>query len=119
MIQADILIVEDDPMMIQLYRRLVNGKYQYDIVYSAEAALDRVKDVDYKLICIDLMLPKMSGHELAVQLIRMGCKASLLFVTAYLDKEMLEMAHEIGAKALAKPINLSELRNIFRRIQNT
>jgi len=62
-----LLIVDDNRGNSELYKmRFEYAKWEVNVAYSAEQAMEILKDEDYKpdAILLDLMLPKMQGDEL-------------------------------------------------------
>lgn len=69
--QSNILIVEDEPEMQQIYRDMFAGqqdKYKIEIEGNAEKALNKVKDLDLDLIILDIIMGPMSGDAFLVRL---------------------------------------------------
>ncbi|MDD5687407.1 MAG: response regulator [Elusimicrobia bacterium] len=64
-----ILIVDDDPKIVEFIRVNLEGEdYEVDIAYDGEQALEKVINQGRErpdLIILDLMLPKLDGHEVA------------------------------------------------------
>ncbi len=60
-----ILIVEDDHDLRELYAEVLRDE-NYDVDESAdgESGLEHVREEDYDLILLDIMLPKKDGLEL-------------------------------------------------------
>ena len=105
-----ILIIEDDPILTNIYRH----KYQaagYEVASAAdgEAGLQKVRDFGPDLIQLDLMLPKMNGVEV-IRRIRFqpGLKALpiIVFSNSYAP-EMIVEARKAGATTCISKSNCS------------
>ena len=65
MTKPTILIIEDDPALLELYSAMVgNGGYQALAAPDAQTALDCMKKFTPALIIEDLSLPDLSGLQL-------------------------------------------------------
>ena len=60
-----ILIVEDEPAICELCRRVLTGEgFEVDIAANGKVAQDMLVRKDYDLCLIDIKLPVMNGKEL-------------------------------------------------------
>ena len=84
------------------------------------SALDQLREKDFDLIILDLMLPKMSGLEVARTIRETNIRFPILMLTAKSSKKDKEVGLEVGADDyLTKPFHLPELllrvKGILRR----
>jgi DNA-binding response OmpR family regulator len=64
-----ILLVEDDPMLTELYEtKLEMEGYQVTVVTDGEAGLKQAKKLKPDLILLDIMLPKLNGFAVLKEL---------------------------------------------------
>ena len=78
-----ILIVEDDPQMGQLIERGLQAEgYQTTVVENGMDALIAVKENDFALAAIDVMLPHMSGFEICRHIRDGGNSMPIILLTA-------------------------------------
>jgi CheY-like chemotaxis protein len=62
--QTTILIIEDDPVFRLIYRGVLkNAGYQVLEAADGQAGWDMVKEQKPALVLLDLILPKMNGHD--------------------------------------------------------
>jgi two-component system cell cycle sensor histidine kinase/response regulator CckA len=115
-----ILLVEDEPAVRELARRILEGAgYVVLTAVGGEDALELSERYEQPidLMVTDVVMPKMSGRELADRLggARRGIKT--LFVSGYTDDAI---AHhgvlEAGINLLAKPFSSSALLAKVRRV---
>src|SRR5260221_8058203 len=61
---ARILLVEDDPILLQLYKdKLSLSGFDVVTAVDGEDALDKVKSTNPQLVLLDIMIPKKNGFE--------------------------------------------------------
>lgn len=62
---AKILVVEDDPLLRDLYFELLKDE-GYDVVAApdGQVGFDEIKKGGYDLVLLDVMLPKMDGLQI-------------------------------------------------------
>lgn len=78
-----ILIVEDDkPLSNALCRIMENEGYFTDAVYNGEDAVYYIKEYNYNLIILDIMLPVMDGIEVLTKIRNSGINTPVLMLTA-------------------------------------
>lgn len=117
----DILIVEDD----QAIRRVIEleldyEEYSFDFATDGIEGLNRFENNEYKIVLLDLMLPKMNGLELCRK-IRRQSSVYIIMLTAKRDISDKIVGLDIGADDyLTKPFEMEELlariRSTIRRV---
>jgi len=105
-----ILIIEDDSSIAELERdyMAING-YSVDIEVSGDTGLQTALSLDYDLIILDLMLPRVDGFEICRQL-RTFKDIPILMVSA--RKEDIDKIRGLGLGAddyIIKPFSPGEL----------
>lgn len=116
-----ILIVEDEhKTAAYLYKGLSESGFIVDIANNGEEGLYLATHHYYDLIILDIMLPKLDGWSILVEIRQQRPDARVLFLTARDDVEDKVKGLELGADDyLVKPFAFSELlariRNILRR----
>jgi two-component system copper resistance phosphate regulon response regulator CusR len=67
---AKILLIEDELKVVNLLRKgLRKADYDVDVALDGVEGYDKIRDNEYDLVILDLMLPKLSGWEM-IPLIR-------------------------------------------------
>lgn len=62
MAKKDILLVDDDAYFCQFYGdALKEAGFDVDIAHNGEDGLKKIKENDYKLLIVDIVMPFMSG----------------------------------------------------------
>ncbi|HKI88621.1 MAG TPA: PAS domain S-box protein, partial [Draconibacterium sp.] len=92
---------------------------------SGSEALEKTKEMELALAIIDVRMPKMNGHELALKLNeeRSGVKVPIIFITAnHFDEMEVFKGYDSGAvDYVFKPVNARILRskiNVFLDLFN-
>ena len=109
---AHILVVEDDPLNMELAVKLVKMKgHDAAEAITGEEALDMVKGSDFDLILLDIMLPGINGLEVLAKLQDDPATAAIpvIAVTAYAMRGDRERFLNAGCvDYIPKPIDLAE-----------
>jgi len=78
-----ILVVEDEVSLANAIKKILERQgYFVDAVHDGISAIDYAKSVEYNLIILDVMLPKLDGFEVVRILRRDGVGAPILMLTA-------------------------------------
>ncbi|MCR4825115.1 MAG: response regulator transcription factor [Bacteroidales bacterium] len=106
----EILIVEDDADLREILRfNLERAGYRTCQAGSAENGLEMMSD-GIQLILLDVMLPGMSGYEMARVLREKGFKTPVIFLTARSSEEDLLSGFASGGDDyMSKPFSTPEL----------
>lgn len=122
-----ILLVEDDPMISEIYqRKLGSSGFSVDPAMSASEALAKAKENPYDVVLLDLVLPEMNGLEI---LERMRSDTSyypnlrVIVFSNLNDQESQDKAARLGAigyieKSLYSPTELvAEVKRLLHEAQ--
>lgn len=72
-IMKKILLVEDDPFLVDIYfSRLKEEGYKVDVAPDGEKALEKIKKTKPDLLVLDIILPKMDGWDLLKRMTKEG-----------------------------------------------
>jgi len=109
-----ILVVEDEAHLADGVRfNLEQEGYAVEVVDNGRSAIERLADGDqpaFDLVLLDLMLPEMSGFEVARRTRASGNYVTILMLTAKDDPADIVRGLEEGADDyLTKPFRLEEL----------
>ncbi len=78
-----VLIAEDEVRLAQALRQIVLGKkYLVDVVDNGQDALEYAMSMQYDVLILDVMLPKLDGFEVARQLRNAKNPIPILMLTA-------------------------------------
>ncbi|MGB3210138.1 MAG: response regulator [Desulforhopalus sp.] len=128
-----ILIVEDEFISRTLLKEMLTPVGDCDVVTNGREAVEiieqsySVSGKKYDLVCLDIMMPKMSGHEVLREMRKIekakgisGVDAAkVLMVTALDDaKNIMEALVEGRCEAyLTKPLSRARLEEQLRNLQ--
>ncbi len=126
-----ILIVEDDFMVRQVVRDILDDYGVCDMAVNGEEALQafRVawrKKLPYDLICLDIMMPVMDGNEALAEIREVektigvvgSDEVKVIMITALDDAKTVVKAYSKGGATsyIVKPIEKDRLINEIREI---
>ena len=116
---ARILVADDDPALVRFIEAVLS-KEKYEIVsaHDGEEAVDVAIQERPDLILLDVMMPKLSGYQVAEQLRQMPefRETPIIMFTARADEEDIVRSFELGVNDyIGKPAAPSLLRSRVRR----
>lgn len=109
-----ILIVDDIPKNIQVVSNILKSEgYQMTFARSGKSALEKLGQIDFDLVLLDIMMPEMDGFETCNE-IKSSEKTKdlpVIFLTAKSDANSIVKGLEIGAvDYINKPFHHAELK---------
>lgn len=106
-----LLVVDDDPSIIEALRYSLGEDYDIDGVESGEAALEAVRDRIYPVVVLDICMGGISGTETLKALKELSRYQQVIVFTGHLSGESAMRAVNFGAfRYLTKPFRLEEFR---------
>jgi len=116
-----ILIIEDEKSVADNIKTgLEQHKFTVDVAYTGSKGYELIKDYEYDVIILDLMLPDMKGEDLCRKLRKEKLESFILMLTA--KKQIGNIVDGLNCGAddyLTKPFEFSELiariRALLRR----
>lgn len=118
---SKILVVDDDIELCQLISEVLELEgYQVTCVHCGEAALHYIEKNSVDLVLLDVMLPQLSGLQVARRICQRFA-TPILMLTALNDESSMLDGYQAGAdQYVAKPFKVPELltriKAIFRRV---
>ena len=125
-----ILIAEDDRISRTFMKEFMKEYGKCDVAVDGMEALDLFMDAvkkedPYRLICLDIMMPKVDGLKV-LRVIRamekqhdvpQDKRARILMTTALADLDYVDQAFNLGADGYAaKPINTDKITEVIRNM---
>jgi len=110
-----ILLAEDN-----LFNRKVNQTlfkslgFEIDLAQNGKEVIKMVKEKNYHIIFMDILMPEMDGFETAAQLRKMDFKMPIIVLTAVETEDARQRAKENGFNYyLVKPAAIGDIRKIL------
>jgi CheY-like chemotaxis protein len=115
-----VLLVEDDEQVRRFVRSLLSGD-GYQILEAATGTdalqLAETHSGDIDLLLSDMLLPELSGYDLAQRLQPLFPRMKVLFMTGYVEGDIVTRGvGELGASFLDKPFQPVVLLNRVRQM---
>ncbi|NAZ93704.1 response regulator transcription factor [Vibrio toranzoniae] len=116
-----VLVVDDDIQLCELLGEVLeNEGYHVDTVHCGESALEFIQSHPVDLVLLDVMLPNLSGIQVARRICQRFATPILMLTALNDDASMLD-GYQAGAdQYIAKPFNVPELltriKVILRRV---
>lgn len=106
-----VLIVDDEKWVREVFRDFceLTDVFQVDLARSGEEAIEKVRDNEYDLITIDLIMPEMSGLEALQTIKKVSPKVPVMVITGNATDKLVNEAGVLGAcRVMYKPILLDD-----------
>jgi CheY-like chemotaxis protein len=115
-----IIVVDDEDSIVRLTQsRLESLGYQVTARISSSEVLDlfRSNPNAYDLVITDQTMPRMTGEQLAKELIKIQPSISIVMCTGYSSRIDADKASSIGIRAfIMKPVDREKLAKIVRKV---
>lgn len=112
--RARVMVVDDEPMNLDLLRRTLQKQFEIVTAESAAEALRWLGEHggDVRVILCDQLMPGLSGTELAAEVRARWPQIRFVLVTGVDENEDVVAAHRAGVvdEIVAKPWNAARLR---------
>jgi DNA-binding response OmpR family regulator len=108
-----VLVVDDEPSIAKILRKQLEvAGFDVTVAVDGEDGLAKVRDWKPELVLLDVMLPKLNGHEVckALKADPELARIPVIMLTAKTQRQDQDLAQRQGADAfLTKPFQLAEL----------
>ncbi len=105
-----ILIVDDEPYVLEVCRRVLEEKYHVKIVHSGVEAIQLAQDERFDLLLTDIKMPGLDGLETAKEVRKNNPDIVCVTMTGYSSMETAIKALRLGIdEFIIKPFNPEEL----------
>jgi DNA-binding NtrC family response regulator len=114
----NILVVDDDKDVCEyLEDFLTSDGYSVSCVNDPTEALESLKQSEYHVCILDLMMPKLSGIDLLTQIRKADDDIAVIILTGYpsLETATASIEHDVSAY-IRKPFSIDEFRDAIGRI---
>ncbi len=111
MAQESILIIEDEPTLLQVLKdNFEFSGYDVHTAPDGKKGLQAVLEIKPDLIILDIMLPEMNGYDLCRRVRREGLSMPIIMLTAKSQESDVVMGLNLGADDyVTKPFSIDVL----------
>ena len=115
--EKKVLVVDDEKLIVKgVGYSLEQDGMEVDCAYDGEEALQKIKDKEYDIILLDVMLPKLTGFEVCQQ-VREFSNVPIVMLTAKGEDMDKILGLEYGADDyITKPFNILEVKARLKAI---
>jgi DNA-binding response OmpR family regulator len=112
-----VLVVDDEKLIVKgLKYSLEQDGMQVDAAYDGQEAVDKIRQNDYDMVLLDIMLPVLDGMQVCQQ-VREFSQVPIIMLTAKGDDMDKILGLEYGADDyITKPFNILEVKARIKAI---
>ena len=120
-----IILIEDESSVVSFIKKwLQENGYEISVAFDGITGVKLVKENDFDLVILDIMLPEMNGLEVCKEIRKTNANVPILFLTALGTSENIVLGLESGGDDyLVKPFKFIELvarvKSLLRRSSNS
>lgn len=113
--KKQILIVDDNKINRVVTKRILARKgYQCDVAENGFEALEKLTNVTYDLILMDINMPKIDGIETTKQIRQLQIHTPIIALTAVEEEQIKDKIYEAGMNDfIIKPYDIEEFHQII------
>ncbi|HFI0419401.1 TPA: response regulator [Streptococcus suis] len=115
-----VMLVDDHEMVRLGLKSYLNLQPDVEVVAEAsdgEEGLNKALEVKPDVVVMDLVMPKMTGVEATLALLKEWPQAQIVILTSYLDNEKIYPVLEAGAKGyMLKTSSADEILTAIRKV---
>jgi DNA-binding response OmpR family regulator len=108
-----LLVVEDEPDTADLIRRILSASFDIEFASEGDAGLRAWVQGRQDLVLLDVMLPKLSGRDILMEIHSIDPNQPVVIMTAHTTIDQAEELMLMGAvDFLPKPFRAEQLRKV-------
>lgn len=108
-----LLVVEDEPDTADLIRRILSGAFDIEFANEGDVGLRAWVQGRQDLVLLDVMLPKLSGRDILMEIHSIDANQPVVIMTAHTTIDQAEELMLMGAvDFLPKPFRAEQLRKV-------
>jgi len=117
-----VLIVEDDPMVMEIHRNYIMSVKDFCVIataYDGREALDIIKNNIPDLVILDIFMPRQDGIKTLHRIRKQKSGIDVIVVTASREPETVEKIMRFGAfDYVIKPFSFERLNSALESYKN-
>jgi DNA-binding NtrC family response regulator len=116
--KANILVVDDEPVVLEGVRRILEGdRYSVEICANGRAALDLLQKQDFNMVITDLKMPEMKGQELLKAIKILQPEIPVIIITGNITVgNAIDTMKNRAIDYILKPFSPDQLREKVARV---
>src|SRR3990167_9254234 len=95
-----LLLIEDDPMLAEMYKKFFAASSRYELV-AAKSGLNKIKTLKPKAVILDLIMEDLDGFEILAAMQKAKINIPVVVATNA-DVKIAERALSLGAKEILR-----------------
>jgi len=112
-----ILVVDDEPINFKLLKAILEVEgYCVDYADNGYRAIEMAEETDYKLIIMDIKMPKLNGVGTAIQIKKI--KPMSIIIASSAINNLNANEYILFSDFISKPINRSRLIEMVNKYAN-
>lgn len=106
-----LLLVDDEKTMVKyLSKRLIKKGFEISIAYNGIDALKQVKETDFDVVLLDVLMPGMNGIDTLREIKKIKPRTEVIMLTGHASVEVGIEGMKAGAfNYIMKPFDPNEL----------
>ncbi len=111
-----ILVVDDDEIIIELYKRWLNSwGYCVNVAHGGKEALNYIDNEKFDLVICDAKMPEISGLDVRQKLAQKHPQTPFILITGFScnDHEIRDILELNVQKHIEKPVDFIALRDVI------
>lgn len=114
-----ILVADDDELILDVVKATLSAEgYDVTTVSGGREALQRVRNEDFDLVILDVMMPDLGGIETIIELRKNQPEQPIIVMSGQIPSSggtLESLSTKLGARALlAKPFSTDQLSDTVR-----
>ncbi len=113
---VNILVIDDDETICSLFKDILEDVVNMvTTTNESSKGLELVKDQDFRLVFLDLMMPGMDGSELFREIRALKPELPVVIITGYPDSDLMSAAMANGPfGVMKKPFSDSDILTVVK-----
>lgn len=108
--QYKILIVDDDPDIVDMYSmKFISADFAVDVAHNGQEGFDMIKENNYDFVLLDIQMPVMDGFKVIAELKKENIlgKSKIMVLSNRGQKEDIDRCIQLGVTDCAIKANFT------------